>query len=637
MKRVFAFIGFTVAVTLIILNIISFTYSVLILLISAVIFVSSLLIKKSRQAAVLPAVFGSIVFACLIFITVFTTSVEPVKTLDGETVKTEFQIIDIPDYSVDSDCYSYIVKAKGVNINGVPSEIKVKLKSSDKLDYDYYDVITADLCYYSSCDSAFDSYGMYSEGVYISAKLKTVYGCEAVESKPVNYYLINLRLKIFDLINSEFRGNTAGLTIALLTGDKSFLSTKAESNIRCCGLSHYLAVSGFHISLVCMLLYSLLKLLKAPKVVNTVITLAVVLAYCGIADFSSSAVRSCIMIAVMLAGDLFNTKSDSLNSLGFAVFLICLNPFAVSDPSAFLSVSAMLGIFVVFRNVKAEFKVKNRLDESVLLTICVLLSTVVGAYIFFGNISVGSVFLNLFVEPIFVIIIICSFLFCMLFSVAPLNSLLSEIINSLTKLLLNVFEYVSDNFSSMYSSISSEIFGFSLAGIFLFMGICMLVKKKIPVKATAAFTAVMLVIGALGTAYGQNFYTNVYVTDGSMVIVYDRDSAVVVGMDTAYDETTADTITNNKNTVYIDCDNYFEDINIEDEYVGSVDNIGISVSDEIITLNVYDKVLEIDEDCVIINGYSFDRYSYYSQGASYDTVISFTKNSQLSVRRDGSG
>lgn len=592
MKRVFAFIGFSIAITLIVLNLISFRFSILIILISAVMLAASLLIKRIRQAAVLPILFGSIVFACLIFITVNTNTVIPVKALDGQTVKTQFQVVDIPEYSVYGDYYTYTVKTKTIDCIGVPQEIKLKVKTRERLDCDYYDTVTANLRYYNRYDKAFSSYGQYGDGIYINATLKDVLDTENTDIKPLNYYFIKLRSGIIDLITERFKGDTAGVSIALLTGDKSFLSEKTANEIRYCGLSHFLAVSGFHISLICLGLYSLLKLLKVPKAVNTAVSLLAMVVYCGIADFSSSAVRSCIMLAVVLLSRLFNTKSDSLNSLGFSVFLICLNPFAVADVSAFLTVSAMLGILVIFNSFKKEFNVKNKYDLSVLLSACVLLSVIPAAYIFFGNMSVGSVFLNLLVEPIIIVVIVSVLLFCAFSAVSPIAYVLGAVINALIKLLLNIISFTSNNFS-IYGSISGEIFGICIAGIFLFIGIMLLVKKKVPVKATALFSVCLLCIGFFASLYQQNTNTNVYIDSSSMVIVYDKDSAIVAGMNSSYDKSSADIITNDKDVVYIDSDLCADNINIYEEYSANIGNMQVNVSNGIITLIVLDKVLKL--------------------------------------------
>lgn len=638
MKRVFAFIGFTAALTLIVLNIISFNYSYLIIAIAVVLFAASLLIKKLRQAKAAPVVLGSVIFACLIFIVVSTSSVMPVKTLDKASAITYFQLVSPPEYSVVDDSYTYIVKTSKIEKQYAPQQIKLKIKTKEKLDADLYDTVKASLYFYSTSDNAFDSYGDYGDGVYIRAKLSKIDSIEINENKPINYYLINLRLKLFDIINTEFRGDNAGLSIALLTGDKSYLSYDTQQNLRICGLSHFFAVSGFHISLICLGLYTFLRLLKIPKVLNTVLTLLLAFVYCAVADYSGSSIRACVMLAVLLLARLFNYKADGLNSLGLAVFFMCLNPFAVSDVSAFLSVSAMLGIFVIYNAVEPRIRNKNKLlrklESYSILSVCVLLSILPAMYIFFENISIGSCFLNIIIEPLIIILLVFILIFCAFSNIAFMAFIPTKIINLVSSLLIAVIDYVSSDMSAVYKNISGELFGISLCGIFVFIAVCLFVKKKVPVKLTSIFVYAVLVICTLAGAYQQ--YTNAYayIDRNGMVIIYDKDSAVAIGIGSMYDSRKADKLTNNKNTIYIDCGVYADDIEINENYSNHLnDNMSVNVSENIINITVFDKHFKIDDECVIINGQIIYRDTYDSD----NLVLSFSKESQIEVRRDDNG
>lgn len=638
MKRVFAFIGFTVALTLIVLNIISFSYSYLIISIAVVLFAASLLIKKLRQAKIVPVVLGSVIFACLIFIVVSTSSVMPVKSLDKASATTYFHLVSPVEYSAEDDSYTYVVKTNKIEKQYAPQQIKLKIKTKKKLDADLYDTVKANLYFYSTSDNAFNSYGDYGDGIYIRAKLSEIDSVEIKENKPINYYLVKLRLKLFDIINTEFKGDNAGLSIALLTGDKSYLSYDTQQNLRVCGLSHFFAVSGFHISLICLGLYTFLRLLKIPKILNTVLTLLLAFSYCAVADYSGSSIRACVMLAVLLAGRLFNCKSDGLNSLGLAVFLICLNPFAVSDASAFLSVSAMLGIFVIYNAVGSRLHNKNKLLQKIesisVLSECVLLSVLPAMYIFFENISIGSCFLNIIVEPLIIILLVFILIFCAISNIAFMAFVPIKIINFISSLLIEIIDFVSSDMSYVYKNISGELFGVSLCGIFVFFAVCLFVKKKIPIKITTIFISVLLVICTFAGAYEQNVNAYTYIDKSGMVVIYDNHSAVAVGIGSVYDKHKADKLTDGRNTIYIDCGVYADDIETDENYSNQLnDNFSVDVSENIINVTVFDKHFKIDDECVIINEQTIYRDKYDSD----NLVLSFSKGTQIEVRRDGNG
>lgn len=642
MKRVFAFIGFTVAITLIVLNIISFNYVSLIILIAMVLFAASLLIKMTRQAKVLPIVLGSVIFACLIFMLVNLSAVMPVRSLDKCSAESQFRIVDIPKYNVSSDSYIYVIKTKSINHNGAPQEIKLKIKTHDEIDADYYDLISGKLSFYSKTDKAFDSYGDYDDGIYMYAELESIDCVDDTVTKPVNYYLILMREYIADVICAQFRGDTAGISIALLTGDKSYLSQQFRENIKICGFSHFFAVSGFHISIISLGLYSVLKLLKCPKLLNTIISISVMVLYCGIADFSKSAIRACIMLAVMLLSRLVNSKADSLNSLGLAVFLICFNPFAVTDVGAVLTVSAMLGILVIYHSYHKNAGYNNKLfeksDKSSLFSLSVLIAIIPAMYVFFGSVSIGSVPSNIIIEPIIIILMITVILFCSVSKITFLAFIPKFIIDCFSKLLIRIVDFVSDDYSFILVNISGAVFGVAIAAVFVFIGVCLIVNKKISLKITAVFIAVVMIIASAGSWYQQSVSAFVHISESGMVVIYDRDNAVIVGMDSRYDKNKADSIVSNKKTVYISCESYVDDIDINARYYQVLsESMSVSVENGIIIVRLLDKTFKIDDSCVIINENVFKRDLYYGSADNTSVTISFVENSPLYIRRGDSG
>lgn len=187
MKRPFAFIGFSCAAALIILNIIEYKYCAGVFAASAAIFTVSLLIKRTRRAKVLPTVFGSIAFACAVFIIVNAGAVLPADGLDGKNARAQFKIVDIPGRSSDGSKYVYTVKTDKIMLDGAPQQIKLKLYSSQRLDCDYYESVSGSLRFFKNAESAFDSYGEYGRGIYLSASLFSFETEEQEATKPPNY------------------------------------------------------------------------------------------------------------------------------------------------------------------------------------------------------------------------------------------------------------------------------------------------------------------------------------------------------------------------------------------------------------------------------------------------------------------
>ena len=140
-----------------------------------------------------------------------------------------------------------------------------------------------------------------------------------------------------------FEGDAAGFLAGILTGDRSGLSEAASAALGEAGLSHILAVSGMH----CAMLLAPVSLLIGRHRRRALFACAVPLLvfYVLMAGCGPSAVRACVMLALLLAGPLFRRESDGPTALLAALLLILLaNPFAAASVSLQLSFAAMTGI-----------------------------------------------------------------------------------------------------------------------------------------------------------------------------------------------------------------------------------------------------------------------------------------------------
>ena len=297
MKRPLAFVGFSMATALLLINIIGGMFYKILFVLAAVLFVVSLLVTKLRQARVALCVFGAALLACLIFMANYS-NVEGQMLLDNQEVKTVFHIVD--NVQVNDGEYIYTVKTKSIDYPGAPQNIKLKLYSEYEIDADYYDDLLSVIKYSKSYSDAFSSYGAFADDRYISASLDTVPIPLNNNDKPINYYILKARDYIKNTITLHLKNDTGALSLALLTGDKSLLSDETYSYFTDCGTSHIMAVSGLHTSVICMGFYVLLKNLGVKRNLRTILSVLVLLFYVAMTDFSVSVIRCAIMICVLL-------------------------------------------------------------------------------------------------------------------------------------------------------------------------------------------------------------------------------------------------------------------------------------------------------------------------------------------------
>ncbi|MGN0522526.1 MAG: ComEC/Rec2 family competence protein [Eubacterium sp.] len=648
MKRVFAFIGFSFAITLILLNSLSFEYSKFILISAVVLFIISLLIKRIRQAFVVPIVFGCAVFACLIFMLVNVSSVLPQQSLDGEYVKASFQIVDIPNET--DGGYSYIVKTKSIEKDGAVQNIKLRVKTKAKINADYYDTVTGYLSIRKIADNGFTSYGYFGDGIFLTSSAQNC-TVEKNENKPVNYYIIKCREYIKNNLHSLLDGESCALATALLIGDRQGLSAKTISNFNISGTAHIMAVSGLHTAVICYGFYCLLKRLGADVYTRSVLSVLLIAFYIGLADFSKSVIRSAIMLLVMIFAKMINKKSDVLNSLGFAVFLICLNPFAVTDAGALLTVCSVLGILTIFPAFNAhcpENKLLSYLYKSFFISISVVISTLPVMWLLFKTVTIIGAFLNFIMIPLAQATMVLSLILVMLSGIGFLAFIPKYLCLFSTKAILFLAQFGAEKLSFGFKSIYGELFAIAIALILLFAGLSLLINKAINQKVTAIFCIAVFLLASVLNTYCASNQTYLYLSSTGSIFIYNTETAVVIDAQNDSDFYTFSSIldrNNIKNALSVNSSGFFDDLTDSDIQITDTDNndnFNIDLSDSIIvkcngndiTAKIYDSLVTITDDCVIVGDYTALRNVYDKFSDDSNIIITFADNSQAIVRKE---
>ena len=141
----------------------------------------------------------------------------------------------------------------------------------------------------------------------------------------------------------------AGLPVAMLTGDRSFLSDRTTNSFRTAGIAHLLAISGLHVSLVGGFAMALFALLFGKRrAAYLLVPVFLVLAYAALAGFAPPVTRAAIMFSVFVLGRFMGRGSHTLAALALAALvMIAWEPALITSLSFQLSFAAMLGIAFV--------------------------------------------------------------------------------------------------------------------------------------------------------------------------------------------------------------------------------------------------------------------------------------------------
>lgn len=547
MKRVFAYIGFSAALTQIVLCFVPIIYGEYIKIAAiwlAVIFVASLLLPTLRRAEVVPLCVGASLLACLLFLFNFNASVLPERALDSKTAECTFYVTDEA-----KDKCSYNAEITSVDLPNAVQNFTVVVKTDGLTDLEPYREYTASMDFYVKYDDAFKSYGSFSDRVYVNAKLNYLKNVGRTVRSPMKY-VVDLRKHISNTMVRYLGNYLGGLSVALTTGSKKLLDEGIKSAFTTLGVSHLTAVSGLHLSVITGVLLFILRKIRVNKRLASVICILITLFYMMLADFSGSIVRAGIMLIVILCAEFFGMRGDSLNSLGIAVTVLCLNPYAVCDIGSVLSVTCILAMVVVFplfnEKLRAKYidplnKTKGEILRDGLFKVLsgFYTSVVVGAvtmpvcYVFFGSVSVISAVANIVAIPLGSACVVSSIVFYLL-------SLLNiPFVSIIAASVTYFFDNALVKCVSFFNSLGNPTFAFDyrysyvFAAIFILIAVCVLLDNKKLYKLCAALCALIFLVSSSAFAVVDGNTAYVYVINEDAGVVRCNNKTVVFGVSNA--------------------------------------------------------------------------------------------------------
>ncbi len=129
---------------------------------------------------------------------------------------------------------------------------------------------------------------------------------------------------------------------AMSLGWKTALTGEINEPFMKSGTMHIFAISGLHIALIAGILVSLLRVLRVPRVGCGLVVIPLIWFYTAATGWQSSAIRSTVMMTIIIGGWSLRRPSDLLNSLAAAGLVIL-----VWDPQQLFQASFQLSFFVV--------------------------------------------------------------------------------------------------------------------------------------------------------------------------------------------------------------------------------------------------------------------------------------------------
>ncbi len=159
--------------------------------------------------------------------------------------------------------------------------------------------------------------------------------------------LIQMRERAGRIIRSLFPEDVAGVVEAMLIGDRTDLDPSVRNRWQRSGIMHVLAISGLHLGLIGMALFSLLKWLRLGPVCAGTASVLFMAVYTVFIGCPVSAIRALIMFVLMILAKLLGRTYDPPTALSAAALLILMeNPEYLFDSAFRMSCCAVLITFL---------------------------------------------------------------------------------------------------------------------------------------------------------------------------------------------------------------------------------------------------------------------------------------------------
>lgn len=280
----------------------------------------------------------------------------------------------------------------------------------------------------------------------------------------------DVQLNLVDRIGELNLADKEKSLLATLTlGYRQALGHEAREAFSLAGVSHILAVSGFHVAVVSAIISTLCSFMPrrgSLSLFRYSIQIMALWIFVFITGLAPSAVRAAVMITIYIVGRAIHRRSDGYNTLAASAFcMLVYNPAYLFDIGFQLSYMAVLSILFVMPRLQAMVDVRNPLlaipFSWLLISIAAQVGTALLCFYYFGRFSMVFLFTNPPVSLISTILIPLA----LLWMIYPSGWFGCGYIKIAVERLVNSLSDVVDIFARM--PFASVEFGFGLMELLL--------------------------------------------------------------------------------------------------------------------------------------------------------------------------
>ena len=242
---------------------------------------------------------------------------------------------------VEGDKIFSILYGKSIRVNG---EIVPMKTARNYGNYDEYMTLRSKgVLLKISADEIF----VESEMGYVTIEnICTSIGSNSRKTLTVKGLLSDVKVKLRRVLKSITTEEEYGILAAMVLGDSEDVDKEIKELYSLSGISHIMAISGLHISIIGMGVYKLLRR-RMRYISSATISMGIMSLFLVFIGNPISATRAVIMFIVHMIADLSGRKYDMLSALSLAAIVLLIdNPYCLVNASFQLSFAAMIAVSV---------------------------------------------------------------------------------------------------------------------------------------------------------------------------------------------------------------------------------------------------------------------------------------------------
>ncbi len=288
--------------------------------------------------------------------------------------------------------------------------------------------------------------GGYNQRETLLAKGVTIglYGCADLEvsatPRSLTAWCASVRhawtLRLREVMDEE----TAAYAAAILLGVRNGLDEDDCAAFRRLGIAHVLAVSGYHVGVLCAALTFLLRRLRVPRWWQLLPVGALLALYCMLTGMHAPVVRASLLSVLTLAGARLGRKTDGLHLLSAcAIVILLFAPAQLTSASFQLSFAAMLGLILItplLSRVLSRWMRPRLLREALSAAVGAQVGALLPQLYWFQELSLMSVLSNLLLTGLFSMLLTVDWIVLACMHVPFVSTLAGRAASCLTSLLL---------------------------------------------------------------------------------------------------------------------------------------------------------------------------------------------------------